>query len=208
LRGIGAAGVEPACTFTLSAGYKPEGIRPGWRPGSWTLRYGFIRAASSPAESPPAEGGSVDLPGMTPRGLSRPVAAPAAHLPWISTEERGGIEPQRLIRPAAFGAAPATLAGSLSGKHNCSPARCEQAGDGRGRRSRISPRRATRFPTGASHLAGSSSEEGGRLERHEVTRASASNGARPLAGSPSMSTVPGIRTPITGRLRPVSLPLD
>lgn len=79
-----------------------DGIRPGWRPGSWTLRYGFIRAASSPAESPPAEGGSVDLPGMTPHGLSRPVAASAAHLPWISTEERGGIEPQRFDTPSRF----------------------------------------------------------------------------------------------------------
>jgi len=42
--------------------------------------------------------------------------------------------------------------------HSGSPARCEQAGDSRGRRNRI-PRQctATRFPTGASHLAGSSS---------------------------------------------------
>jgi hypothetical protein len=51
-------------------------------------------------------------------------------------------------------------------------------------------------------------EEGGLLESHGVTRASASNGARPLAGSPSMSTVPGIRTPITRDLKAVSLPLD
>jgi hypothetical protein len=45
---------------------------------------------------------------------------------------------------------------------------------------------ATRFPARASRLAGSSSEEGERLERYGVTRASASNGARSLIGSPSM----------------------
>ena len=46
-RGVGAAGVEPACTFTLSAGYKPEGIRPGWPPRSRTEHYRLIRAAPS-----------------------------------------------------------------------------------------------------------------------------------------------------------------
>jgi hypothetical protein len=68
--------------------------------------------------------------------------------------------------------------GGFSFHGSSSPARCEQAGDGRGRSIRISPRRATRFPARASRLAGSSSEEGGRLERHGVTRASASNGAQ------------------------------
>jgi hypothetical protein len=46
---------------------------------------------------------------------------------------------------------------------------------------------AARIPAGAGHLAGSSPEEGERLERYGVTRASASNGARPLAGSPSIT---------------------
>jgi hypothetical protein len=37
---------------------------------------------------------------------------------------------------------------------------------------------AARFPAGASHLAGSSSEEGGLLESQRRNAASASNGAR------------------------------
>jgi hypothetical protein len=45
--GVGAAGVEPAWTFTLSAGYKPEGIRPGRAPRNRTWRYRCIRAAPS-----------------------------------------------------------------------------------------------------------------------------------------------------------------
>src|SRR5262245_3698904 len=59
-RGIGAAGVEPACTFTLSAPYKGEGIHPSWRPGGGTLHYRFITTASSPAEASPAEDGGVE----------------------------------------------------------------------------------------------------------------------------------------------------
>jgi hypothetical protein len=82
-----------------------------------------------------------------------------------------------LKRPAAFGAAPASLAGSLS-IGDCSPARCEQTGDGRGRSTRNSPQRAARVPAGASRLAGSSSEEGGALEARGVTRASLSGRAR------------------------------
>ena len=113
--------------------------------------------------------------GFKPEPAPRPVCHPY--------EESGGLEPQR-ARPAVFETAPAALAGSLS--RFGSPARCEQAGDGRGRSNRNSPRRAARFPAGASRLAGSSSEEGGRLERHGVTSASASNGARPLSGSPSV----------------------
>jgi hypothetical protein len=48
-----------------------------------------------------------------------------------------------------------------------SPARCEQAGDGRGRRNRI-PRllAATRFPAGASRPAGSSSMSRRRSNRN------------------------------------------
>ena len=44
---MGATEVEPACTFTLSTGYKPEGIRPGWPPRSRTERYRLIRSAPS-----------------------------------------------------------------------------------------------------------------------------------------------------------------
>lgn len=47
-----------------------------------------------------------------------------------------------------------------------SPARCEQAGDSRGRRTRISRQlTATRVPAGASRLAGSSSMSGRRSIR-------------------------------------------
>src|SRR5215470_11476477 len=40
-----------------------------------------------PAGSWPAEGGGVDPPGVTLRGLSRPGAAPAAHLPGAESGE-------------------------------------------------------------------------------------------------------------------------
>lgn len=102
------------------------------------------------------------------------------------SEESGGLEPQRVHAHPLSGR-------SLrpwqvhSPRASCSPARCEQAGDGRGRRTRIpASLTPTRFPAGASRLAGSSSEEGGRIERLGVTRASGSNGARRLAGSPSV----------------------
>ena len=102
-----------------------------------------------------------------------------------SIEERGGPDPHHSRGQPLSGRCPPP--GGFSFRWNCPPARREQAGDGRGRRTRIpAPLAPTRFPAGASRLAGSSSEEGGLLESHGVTRASASNGARPLAGSPSV----------------------
>lgn len=49
--------------------------------------------------------------------------------------------------------------------------------------------------------------EGAVIETDDRSRASASNGARPLAGSPSLSTVPGTRTPTARFLRPAPLPI-
>ena len=72
-----------------------------WPPRSRTERFRLIRAAPSTGWVV-ASTSSIDL-----------------------AEESGGLEPQRFIRPSAFGAAPASLAGSLS------------AGAGRGRRTRI-----------------------------------------------------------------------
>ena len=81
-----------------------------------------------------------------------------------SIEERGGADPHRERGQPLSGRCPPP--GGFSFHWSCSPARRDQAGDGRGWRTRISPRRAARFPAGASRLAGSSSEEGGRIERH------------------------------------------
>ena len=49
--------------------------------------------------------------------------------------------------------------------------------------------------------------EGAALEADGVTRASLSGRARPLAGSPSVSTVPGTRTPNARCLGPAPLPI-
>jgi hypothetical protein len=89
-----------------------------------------------------------------------------------------------------------------------SPARCEQAGDGGGRRTRIPAlsRPAAFQAVPAPWLVHPPHEEGGLLESQHRSAASASNGARPLTGSPSISTVPGIRTPTTRALNAVPLP--
>jgi hypothetical protein len=64
-----------------------------------------------PAGSRPAEGRGVDPPGRAdPYRLSRPAAAPAAYPPW----KRAAVPTRSAPWPAAFGVAPATLAGSLS----------------------------------------------------------------------------------------------
>jgi hypothetical protein len=84
--------------------------------------------------------------------------------------------PAAVTRPPVFGTGPAA-------RQVHSPCRISRpmraSGDGGGRSSRNSPRRASRFPSGDRTLAASSSvEEGGRFERHGVTRASLSGRAR------------------------------
>src|SRR5215470_15096640 len=116
-----------------------------------------------PAGSWPAEGGGVDPLGVTLRGLSRPGAAPAAHL---SGAESGGPGPHRLATASRFRNGARHPAGSLS-----------MAEDGV---LETHPRRATRFPGGDRTLAASSSmAESGELESHGVTRALVSSEARP-----------------------------
>jgi hypothetical protein len=188
--------LNPLVPVTLSAAYKTEGIRPSWPPRSRTERYCLIRAAPSTgwvaatdlarhlgarfalAITPPFEAGSEAHSRRTLTCQERKVrvSSPAAArtapgfqgpLPRRRrTFHRGTrrFRPPPLARPAAFGAAPATRQGLVPG--SSSPARCEQAGDGRGRRIRI-PRQlaATRFPAGASRLAGSSSKSGRRSIR-------------------------------------------
>lgn len=137
---------------------------------------------SHPVSYEPAEDGGVEPHGPFDRHeLSGPVAAPAAHLPGKirfpvnpvsgeSGEESGGHDPQRLARPAAFGAAPTTLAGSLSME-------LQQAEDGEIESlRRLTP---TRFPGGdrTSRLH-PPCEESERLERYGVTRAVVSSDAQ------------------------------
>jgi hypothetical protein len=62
--------------------------------------YRYIRAASSPAESPPVEGERAGLPGF-PHGRSRPAPAPTAHLHGRVTMIAG-----RPSRPPASSRAP------------------------------------------------------------------------------------------------------
>ena len=91
----------------------------------------------------------------------RPSRVFKAHCRAGGAPSKGGERRTRtvtLIRSSAFGAAPATLTGFTH--HVGSPARYERAGDGRGRSNRNSPRRAARFPAGASRLAGSRSDLG------------------------------------------------
>ena len=90
-----------------------SGASGNWPPRSRTERYRLIRAAPST--------GWVVASGRrrcrTSRHgdrhrLSGPVAAPAAHLPFLRGERR--TRTATLLRPSAFETAPATLAGSLS----------------------------------------------------------------------------------------------
>src|SRR6266568_6648167 len=60
--------------------------------------YRFIRAAPSPVGERPAGGGGVDPPGVTLCGLSRPAAAPAAHLPW----KRAAVPTRSVHTPSRF----------------------------------------------------------------------------------------------------------
>ena len=109
-RGVGATGVEPAFTFTLSAGYKPEGIRPGWPPRSRTERYLRIRQAPSTGWVAASGRWKCRSRGSDPaRAFKTRCRAGGAP----SIEEGGGLEPQR-ARPGAFETPPAALAGSPS----------------------------------------------------------------------------------------------
>src|SRR5215471_20915585 len=93
-----------------------------------------------PAGSWPAEGGGVDPPGVTLRGLSRPGAAPAAHLPGA---ESGGPDPHRLATASRFRNGARHPAGSLS-----------MAEDGELESQSLAT--PTRFPDGDHHLMVSS----------------------------------------------------
>jgi hypothetical protein len=103
---------------------------------------------------------------------SKPVAAPAAHLPRRrATDSNRCARALIRLRSDARGPGGFTL-------HVGSPTRCERAEmaeDGAHDAHGVTRRP---FPAGADHLAGSSSEEGERLERYGFTRASASDGAR------------------------------
>jgi hypothetical protein len=174
---MGATRIEPAFTFTLSTGYKPEGIRPGWPPRSRTEQYRLIRAVPSTGWAVASGRRRCRSPRSGDRHkLSKPVAAPAAHLPWFS-EESGGLEPQRFYVHPRSGRCPQALAGSLSTVLLSRPVRTgrrwRKTGD-----SNASASAPARFPAGDRHLTVSSSEEGGRLERHRVTGASLSGRAR------------------------------
>jgi hypothetical protein len=98
--------LNPRVPVTLSAAYKTEGIRPSWPPRSRTELYRLIRAA--PSTGWVAASGRWKCRSsrrLSLRGISRPVAAPAAHLPWFS-EESGGLEPQRLYAQPLSGRRP------------------------------------------------------------------------------------------------------
>jgi hypothetical protein len=127
--------LNPNAPVTLSTAYKTEGILPRWPPRSRTERYRLIRAAPST--------GWVVASGrwkcrssrrLSPHGFSRPVAAPAAHLPTRNEE----VSSPTARAANRFRGGARHPAGSRS-TVNCSPARCEQAGDGRGRSIRNPP---------------------------------------------------------------------
>ena len=152
-RGVGATGVEPAWTFTLSAGYKPEGIRPGRAPRDRTWLYRCIRAAPSTSWVV-LEARKMEVSSPTVLPVAR-VQAPLRRRPrTFQGGERRERSPAR-ERRSAFEAVPAPCGFTLQ---NYSPTRCEQAGDGRGRRNRIPAlARPPGFRPGPADLAGSSS---------------------------------------------------
>jgi hypothetical protein len=171
----------------------PARVLARWPPRSRTERYRLIRAAPSTGWVVASGRWKCRSSGrLSPHGFSRPVAAPAAHLPWRRTE--GTI-------PSAYADPPSKRSPRPGGfvLHVDSPAWCEKAGDSGGRSARCSApfRRPYGFqPQPVPWPVHPPSEEGGLFESHEVTRASASNGARRLAGSPSLSAEPRIRTVI------------
>jgi hypothetical protein len=128
-------------------GYAPVG-RLGVEP-SHTALSGRPRR---PAGSRPAEGGSVDLPGVTPLGCSKPAAAPAAHLP-----RRRATDSNRYARALIRIRSGARGPGGFT-PHFGSPARCVSGG--RWRKTgelNASASAPTRFPDGDHHLVMSSS---------------------------------------------------
>ena len=117
---VGRRGVEPRCTCLSDRARRPAGSRP-------------------------AEGGGPDPQALTrpvplQTGAGRPAGSPSR------LEESGGPDPQRL-RPPAFEAGPAALAGSLSTAEDGDPDSHALPG-------------TTPFPAGAGHLPGSSSMRG------------------------------------------------
>ena len=133
MRSVGATGVEPAWTFTLSAGYKPEGIRPGWPPRSRTERYLRIRQAPSTGWVAASRWERTRPPALArPSGFKPgPAARQVSHPLRRGRRTRTATRTPRRFRNAARGPGGFTL-------HDGSPARCEQARDG--------GRRATRTP--------------------------------------------------------------
>jgi hypothetical protein len=153
---IGAAGADPACTVTLSAPYKSEGIRPGWPPRSRTELYLRIRQAPSTGWVAASGRWKCRSPGDSPARVFK-TRCRAGGAP--SFEESGGLEPQRANADPSSKRSP-RLAGSLSMSALPPDANGrEMAEDGAVEAHDVPA--AARFPAGASRLAGSSSEESG-----------------------------------------------
>jgi hypothetical protein len=215
LRGVGATGVEPACTITLSAGYKPEGIRPCWPPRSRTERYCLIRAAPSTgwvaaidlarhlgarlalAVTPPFEAGSeahsrrtltcqerkVRVSSPRPRGPSRVFKARCRAGGAPSRAESGELESQRSrAHPRSKRSPQPWRVHSPSS----SPAGVNRPGmeeDGRLERQRLRAHPLSKRGPPPDDVIFRARKE---VESNDtVACASASNGARPQAGSPS-----------------------
>jgi hypothetical protein len=116
-----------------------------------------------PAGSWPAEGGGVDPPGVTLRRLSRPVAAPEAHLP----KQRAEVpSPTASRRPPVFETEPAT-------RQVYSPWRKTEYS----KLGALRPPLAFQAVTAPWRLHPPGAE-GGAIEAHGVTRASLSGRAR------------------------------
>jgi hypothetical protein len=154
----GRRGSNPRVPVTLPAAYKTEGIRPSWPPRSRTELYRLIRAA-------PTTGWAVAI--ERKMRVSSPAAARTATgiqspLPRRRRTFHRGERRTRtvtLARSFAFEATPAAWR-----VHSpCRLSRPVRAG-GRWQRteqSKPAVLAAARFPAGADHLAGSSSEESG-----------------------------------------------
>jgi hypothetical protein len=203
---VGEAGVEPAYPSLIRRVPSPFGHSPVGKPGVEPGDYSLIRGAPSPVGYlPKAEDEGVEPHGRYGRHwCSKPVAAPAAHLPLrrAAGTIRSGHPPARFRDGACH------PAGSLSTSAPRSPV-MRTPGTGGWRKTVETihmafghhPLSRRGSPPGDFIFR---AEEGGRLERHGFPRASASNGARhacpvhlPYAGrdlhphAPSGTQVPG-----------------
>jgi hypothetical protein len=160
-----------------------------WPPRSRTELYRLIRAAPTTGWAVAIERKTeVSSPtGVTRREGSSLAAAPAAHLPLRRAE---GTIPSANADPPSKRSPPP--AGSLS--MSALPADANRREMAEGRRTRSPAPFDARPPSKRCQRPGwfiLHRAEGDRLERYGVTRASASNGARLLAGSPSMLPLRG-----------------